>query len=135
MSRSHHLIDISKNPTETQMTAQSCLKHDELPFEYFCVDHDVICCKECLIESHRTCAKAMSIDIASKGAKRSQSFTDPVKLIIQILETANEFTKDRKEHMESIDDEIKQVKEKIFHVKQGWISYLESLAASLLENV
>jgi hypothetical protein len=84
MSRSHHLIDISKNPTETQMTAQSCLKHDELPFEYFCVDHDVICCKECLIESHRTCAKAMSIDIASKGAKRSQSFTDPVKLIIQI---------------------------------------------------
>ena len=135
MSRSHHLIDISKKPTETQMTAQSCLKHDELPFEYFCVDHDVICCKECLIESHRTCAKAMSIDIASKGAKRSQSFTDPVKLIIQILETANEFTKDRREHMESIDDEIKQVKEKIFHVKQGWISYLESLATSLLENV
>ena len=92
MSRSHHLIDISKKPTETQMTAQSCLKHDELPFEYFCIDHDVICCKECLVESHRTCAKAMSIDIASKGAKRSQSFIDPVELLEQVLETVNEFT-------------------------------------------
>jgi hypothetical protein len=95
---------------ETQMTAQSCLKHDELPFEYFSVDHDVICCKECMVESHCTCAKAMSIDIASKGAKLSQSFIDSVKLIEQVSETVNEFTKDRREHIESIDDEIKQVK-------------------------
>ena len=117
------------------MTTQSCLKHDELSFEYFCIDHDVICCKECLVESHRTCAKAMSRDIASKGAKQSQSFIDSVKLIEQILETVNEFTKDRREHIDSIDDEIKQVKDKITNAKQGWISYLESLEKSLFENV
>jgi flagellar motor component MotA len=29
----------------------------------------------------------------------------------------------------------KQVKEKITNVKQGWISYLESLEKSLLENI
>jgi hypothetical protein len=52
----------------------------------------------------------MSIDIASKGAKLSQSFIDSVKLIEQVSETVNEFTKDRREHIESIDDEIKQVK-------------------------
>jgi len=83
ISRSHHLIDISKKPTETKMSAQSCLKHDELPFEYFCIDHDVICCKKCLVESHRTCAKTVSIDIAYKGAKRSQSFIDSTKLTYQ----------------------------------------------------
>ena len=135
LSASHHLIDISKKPTETQMTAQSCLKHDELPFEYFCVDHDVICCRECLVESHRTCTKAMSIDIASKGTKRSQSFIDSVQLIEQVLETVNEFTKDRREHIDSIDHEIKLVKEKITNAKQGWIIYLESLEKTLLENV
>jgi hypothetical protein len=133
MSRSHHLIDISKKPTETQMTAY--LKHDELPFEYFCVDHDVICCKECLVESYRTCAKAMSIEITSKGAKRSQYFIDSLQLLEQVLETVNEYTKDRREHIESMDDEIKQVKEKIINAKQGWISYLKSLEKTLLENV
>jgi gas vesicle protein len=51
------------------------------------------------------------------------------------LETVNEFTKNRREHIDSIDNEIKQVKEKITNVKQGWISYLESLEKSLLENV
>ena len=135
LSASHHLIDISKKPTEAQMTTQSCLKHDKLPFEYFCVDHDVICCRECLFESHRTCTKAMYIDIASKGAKRSQYFIDSVKLIEQVLETVNEFTKDRREHIDSIDDEIKLVKEKITNAKQGWIIYLESLEKTLLENV
>jgi uncharacterized coiled-coil DUF342 family protein len=77
----------------------------------------------------------MSIDIASKGAKQSQSFIDSVKLIEQILETVNEFTKDRREHIDSIDDEIKQVKDKITNAKQGWISYLESLEKFLFENV
>ena len=110
LSASHHLIDISKKPTEAQMTTQSCLKHDKLPFEYFCVDHDVICCRECLFESHRTCTKAMSIDIASKVTKPSQSFIDSVQLIEQALETFNEFTKDRREHIHSIDDEINLVK-------------------------
>jgi len=58
----------------------------------------------------------MSIDIASKEAKRSQSFIDCVKLIEQALETVNEFTNDRREHIEGIDNEIKQVKEKITNV-------------------
>ena len=135
ISLGHRLIDISEKQTETKMSAQSCLKHDELPFEYFCIDHDVICCKECLVESHRTCANAMSIDIASKGAKGSQSFIDSVKLINHALKTANEFSKDRREHIESLNKKIKQVKDKITHAKQGWISYLESLETTLLENI
>jgi hypothetical protein len=52
----------------------------------------------------------MSIDIASKGTKPSQSFIDSVQLIEQALETFNEFTKDRREHIHSIDDEINLVK-------------------------
>jgi hypothetical protein len=44
-------------------------------------------------------------------------------LIEHVLETVNEFTKNRREHIDSIDNEIKQVKEKITNVKQGWISY------------
>ena len=135
ITRSHHLIDISEKPTETKMSAQSCLKHDELPFEYFCIDHDVICCKECFVESHRTCAKAMSIDIASKGAKRSQSFIDSVNLINHALKIANEFAKDRREHIESLNKEIKLMKDRITNLKQGWISYLQSLETTLLENV
>ena len=81
ISRSHQLINISQKPTETRISSQCCLKHDELPFDYFYIDHDDTCCKECLVESHRTSAKAMSIEIASKGAKRTQSFKYSVRVI------------------------------------------------------
>jgi hypothetical protein len=50
----------------------------------------------------------MSIDIASKGAKRSQSFIDSVKLINHALKTANEFTKDRRERIENLNKEMKK---------------------------
>ena len=72
---------------------------------------------------------------ASKGAKRSQSFIDSVKLIEQVLETVNEFTKGRREHMESLHKEIKHMKDRITNVKQWWISYLKSLEKSLIENL
>jgi hypothetical protein len=77
----------------------------------------------------------MSIDIASKGAKRSQSFIDSVNLINHALKTANEFTKDRREHIESLNKEIKLMKNRITNLTQGWISYLQSLETTLLENV
>ena len=64
----------------------------------------------------------VSIDIASNGANRSQSFIDSTKLIKQVLETANDFTNDRREHIESLNNEIQQVKDKITNVKQGWIT-------------
>lgn len=117
------------------MSAYSCLKHNGLPFEFFCIDHDVICCKDCRFESHSACAKAITINIASKGSKRSQSFIDSTKLIKQVFEAVNEFSKDRREHITSLNKEIKQVKDGITNLKQGWISYLESLEKSLLENL
>jgi predicted transcriptional regulator len=33
-----------------------------------------------------------------------------------------DFTKDRREHIENLNNEIQQVKDKITNVKQGWIT-------------
>ena len=51
------------------------------------------------------------------------------------MATDNAFTKDRRAHIESLNNEIKQVKDKIINVKQGWIRYLESVETTLLDNV
>ena len=61
-------------------------------------------------------------------------FQIPLTLMRQLLATDNELTKDRREHIESLKNEIKQVKDRITNTKQGWIRYLESLETSLLEN-
>jgi hypothetical protein len=69
----------------------------------------------------------MSIDIASKGAKQSQSFIDSVKLINHALKTANEFTKDRKEHIESLNKTMKYSNGNPSCFRQDWENILVSV--------
>lgn len=135
VSRNHQLVDIAEMPAQVNITSQSCLKHDELPFDYFCIAHDALCCKECLAMTHRTCEKVMSVDMASKGAKQSQSYLDIIELLKQILETTQAFTKDRTDSIQHLDTEIKQIKDTITKAKIRMVNYLDSLEESLHESL
>ncbi|XP_052063979.1 uncharacterized protein LOC127704119 [Mytilus californianus] len=132
ISRNHELIDINRMPMHTIIADQCCFEHDNLPFEYFCIDHDILSCKECLAENHRSCQKVMSIDIACKGAKQSQSFIDAIELVDHVLETTHVITKDRQSFIENIEKEANSVKNAIRELKEEAISHIESLEKSLL---
>lgn len=135
VSRNHQLVDIAEMPAQVNITSQSCLKHDELPFDYFCIAHDALCCKECLAMTHRMCEKVMSVDMASKGAKQSQSYLDIIELLKQILETTQTFTKDKTDNIEHLEKEIKKIKDTITEAKIKMVNYLDSLEESLHESL
>ncbi|CAC5366279.1 unnamed protein product [Mytilus coruscus] len=88
MSRRHHLVEIVKIPNNINIS-HNLSKHHNLLFDYFCVDHDVLCCKEYLPKDHRACKNVTSIDIASKSSKQSQSFLDYEEQLSYILEKLN----------------------------------------------
>ncbi|CAG2197222.1 unnamed protein product [Mytilus edulis] len=127
ISRSHELLDINIKPTHINISDQRCSKHENLSFEYFCVDHDSLCCKECQVESHRSCQKIMSVDIASKGIKSSQSFIDAVELIEHVLMSINNLSYDTITLTESIEKEAQMIKDEIRKVKEEAISHIEYL--------
>ncbi|XP_076099792.1 uncharacterized protein LOC143069175 [Mytilus galloprovincialis] len=135
MSRRHELLDINIKPTHINISDQRCSKHDNLSFEYFCVDHESLCCKECQVESHRSCHKIMSVDIASKGIKSSQSFIDAVELIEQVLMTTPTIIENRHTLIESIETEANFVKDEVRKVKEEAITHIEYLAKLLFEDL
>ncbi|XP_071124065.1 uncharacterized protein [Mytilus edulis] len=135
ISRNHELIDINRMPIQTNIADQCCFKHDNLPFEYFCIDHDVLSCKECLAESHRSCQKVMSVDIACKGAKQSQSFIDATELVDHVLETTHTIGKDEQDFIENIVKETNSVKTAVRIVKEEAIGHIEALEKSLLHDL
>ncbi|VDI15915.1 Hypothetical predicted protein [Mytilus galloprovincialis] len=135
ISRSHELLDINIKPTHINISDQRCSKHENLSFEYFCIDHDSLCCKECQVELHRSCQKIMSVDIASKGIKWSQSFIDSVELIEHVLMTVPIITADRHTLIKSIEKEASLVKDEIRKVKEEAISHIEYLEKLLLEDL
>ncbi|CAG2253947.1 unnamed protein product [Mytilus edulis] len=135
ISRSHEVLDIGMRPKHMNISDQRCSKHGNLPFEYFCIEHDSLCCKECQVESHRSCQKIMSIDIASKGIKSSQSFIDAKELIEHISMAIPLISFDRHTLIESIETEASVVKNEIMKLKEEAISHIESLEKSLIEDL
>ncbi|XP_063406263.1 uncharacterized protein LOC134690217 [Mytilus trossulus] len=135
MSRRHELLDINIKPTNINISDQRCSEHEDLPFEYFCVDHDILCCKECQVETHRSCQKVMSVDIASKGIKRSQSFIDAIELIEHVLITVPIITEDRQTLIDSIEKDANVIRDEIRKVKEEAISHIEYLEKLLLEDL
>ncbi|XP_071121823.1 uncharacterized protein [Mytilus edulis] len=134
MSRSHHLVEIGKIPNKIDLS-YNCSKHQHLLFDYFCVDHDVICCKECLPKDHRACKNISSIDIASKRFKKSQSFLDFEEQLHFILETLEKMKKNRKENSSRLELEETKIRKEIAKAKEYFIKRLESLEKSLLKQL
>jgi hypothetical protein len=54
--RSHHIIDLysvgSRIPPSSN---KNCEIHTDVQIDYFCSQHDVVCCRACLTDSHRSC--------------------------------------------------------------------------------
>ncbi|XP_063437887.1 uncharacterized protein LOC134718945 [Mytilus trossulus] len=132
ISRNHELVDINRRPMLTNIANPCCFKHDNLPFDYFCIDHDILSCKECLVESHQSCQNVVSVDAAYIGAKQSQSFIDALELVDYGVKTTHAITKDRESFIENFEKECNSVKNAIRESKEEVISHMESLEKSLL---
>jgi hypothetical protein len=53
----HHVTDmevISTLPDEVLTTQTKCSKHPSFLMDFFCSQHDVICCRSCMSEDHRS---------------------------------------------------------------------------------
>lgn len=135
VSRNHQLIDVAQMPAQVNIPFQLCLSHEELPFEYFCIDHDALCCKECLAEIHRSCHKVMSVDIAAKGAKQSHSFLDNLEVLDSCMKTSQSLNNERKQRIQHVEDDVKLIKDSITEAKMKMIQFAESLEEALLDDL
>ena len=136
ISRHHHLADVNAVPREIKfLFEKSCPKHKTLSFEYFCVDHDLLCCKECFSESHRTCKNVPSLDTASNGIKRSQSYKDAGDEIDHILQTLDTLSSGYFDNIEMVQQEAGVIHDNILRVKEKLIDKVESLAQPLMDEL
>jgi hypothetical protein len=55
---------------------EKCSKHPDFITDFFCNQHHVICCRNCMSEDHRSCDKFMPLEMASNNAKISSLFHD-----------------------------------------------------------
>ena len=124
MARNHHVLDLKLKSSYSALLKKPslvCEKHKDCQVEYVCVDHDEICCRDCLAKTHKSCVNTMSLDSASKGAKHSQLFSDCQEQLTSINQTYKSILKYREENVSGIKDDKQRIKENMKKIKEKLI--------------
>jgi hypothetical protein len=97
--RSHHVIDLSSiGPRIPPSSKIKCEIHTDIQIDYFCSQHDVVCCRACLSDSHRSCESVLPLDFASKDVNNSSLLFDTLKEQDYMIETLQKMEENRDEN-------------------------------------
>jgi sugar lactone lactonase YvrE len=132
---SHHIIDIeaiSTLPGEVLTTQVKCSRHPDFIKDFFCNQHHVICCRNCMSEQHRSCDKFMPLEMASKNAKTSSLLHDISDGMTQVHLTLKTAVQNRQENRDRVKIEEKTIVRQISAFKASVIKKLDELEHSAL---
>ena len=138
MARNHHVVDLKLKTSYSSLLKKSslvCEQHTDCEVEYFCVDHDELCCRDCLAKTHKSCVNTMSVDSASKGAKQSQLFSDCQEHLTSINQTYKSILKYREENVNGIKDDKEKIKENMKKLKEKLIQRIKQVEKELTNKL
>ncbi|XP_052072736.1 uncharacterized protein LOC127710814 [Mytilus californianus] len=122
VSQPHRIID-----AETLTLPKQCASHPKLTLDFFCTQHDILCCEMCISDNHRSCDKVDTIQVACKNATISTLYRDTADGMKQILETRNRIIQNRTEIKDRVVQEENDIVRKIAKVKESLIQQLDDM--------
>ncbi|XP_071178456.1 uncharacterized protein [Mytilus edulis] len=130
--KSHHVIDLSSVDNKIPISVTKCCQiHTELLLDYFCTDHDIICCRACIPNDHRTCQNILPLEFASKNVKTSALYTDVMQEIKHLLAILNKFNDNRQSNLELLAKSKLAITNRISELKVQLLKQIDTLELDL----
>ena len=134
-STNHHVIDIdaiSTLPAEALKTQTKCSRHPDYIMDFFCTQHQINCCGNCIPDMHRSCDRVMPLAKASENAKTSFLFHDILDGMKYVQLTLKKVVQNRQENKDRMKIEEKAIVRNISAFKASVIKKLNELEKSAL---
>ena len=128
----HKLLDINlltEFPFSIS-TNQFCDQHCNIQIEYFCTHHDVIVCRACLVDGHRSCKDVVVLDIACAGSKTTV-LKETDRETKHIIETLAAFEIGIENNRSALHKECSKIENEIALEKSKAIGRLNEIEKSL----
>lgn len=135
---SHHTVDldfIDIFPTATISHISYCKTHGDSRVDLFCTDHESLCCRHCMTESHRSCKSIMPIDIASRGVKTTPLPSMLSQDLTVFVQTLNALISNREDTLKTFESESEEIKNEVKRFKVQLVNHLDVLEKSILDNL
>ena len=134
--RSHHLIDLSSiGPRIPPSYEINCEIHTDVKIDYFCSQHDVVCCRVCLSDSHRSCETVIPLDVASKDVLNSSLLSDTLKEQDYMTETLQKMKKNRDENKKLLKQKKSLIIKQISDIAEKLITEVGSVQEKNEEKI
>jgi hypothetical protein len=134
--KSHHVIDLSsigsKIPTSSKI---NCEIHPDVQIDYFCSQHDVVCCRVCLPEGHRTCEHVLPLEFASKDIISSSLLSDTLKEFDHMTETLEKLASNREDNRKALQKSKTSMIQHISVMKSKLLKHIDELEQKLLTKL
>ena len=134
--RSHYVIDLSSiGPRIPPSIKITCEIHTDIQIDYFCSQHDVLCCRTCLSESHRSCESVLPLDSASKDVKNSSLLSDTLEEQEYMTETLQKMDENRDENQKLLKQKKSLIIKQMRAAKSKVLKYLDEIEERLITEV
>lgn len=135
-TKTHHLMDFTqKSSCPSDITSLECVQHPGKQLEYFCTDHDAICCRDCLAQTHKSCDKTVSLDTAAEHVKQSEVFTDCKDRSRDFLKSIDSILKNRVNNLKDIQTSGKTIIAEIKSIKEKRIQRINEIEKTMIRNI
>ena len=134
--KSHHVIDLScmgsRMPTSSKI---NCDIHPNVQIDYFCCQHDAVCCRVCLPESHRTCENVLPLEFASKDIIYSSLLSDTLKEFDHMTETLETLVSNREDNRKVLQQSETSMIQQISVMKAKLLKHIDELEQKLITKL
>ncbi|XP_063415908.1 uncharacterized protein LOC134697556 [Mytilus trossulus] len=135
-TKTHHLMNFTqKSACPSDITSLECVHHTGKLLEYFCTDHDAICCRDCLAKTHKSCDRTVSLDTAAEHVKQSEVFTDCKERLRAYLESIDSILKNRDKNLNDIQTTGKIIMTEVKRIKEKLIQHINEIEKTMIINI
>ena len=113
----------------------NCEIHTDVQIGYFCSQHDVVCCRTCLLDSHRSCESVLPLDSASKDVKNSSLLSDTLEEQEYMTEILSKMSENRDENRKLLKQKKSLIIKQISAAKSKVLRYLDEIEERLITEV
>ena len=133
----HHVIDLVLIGARVLPSSKIyCEIHTDFRIDYFCSQHDVVCCGACIPDSHISCkASIIPLDLASKDVKNSSLLSDTLKELDNMTETLATMVANRDDNHKLLEQKRSSIIKNISAVKSKLLKQLDDLEQRLITGV
>jgi DNA-binding beta-propeller fold protein YncE len=103
--------------------------------DFYCSDHDDICCKSCIADEHRICGKIKPLDVVAKGVKSATMFEDFASEVKYLIDTASKVREEKQKSKVTWDSSTDSVKRGVEIFRSRILKHIDDMEEKLVLEV